>query len=68
MLDPDDQYNPCFALWAPGGGCKWDLNGDGKVCQEDLGELLSGYGTIYNQQDLGGLLSEYNGGCGAPCN
>jgi hypothetical protein len=51
-----------------GGGsqCKWDLNGDGKVCQEDLGILLAGYGTIYNQSDLGGLLAEY-GICGDPC-
>lgn len=47
--------------------CKWDLNGDGKVCQEDLGALLAGFGTIYNQGDLGGLLSEY-GTCGGPCN
>ena len=50
-----------------GGGCKWDLNGDGKVCQEDLGILLAGYGTQYNQSDLGELLAQYNGGCGNPC-
>lgn len=49
------------------GLCKWDLNGDGKVCQDDLGMLLAGFGTIYTQSDLGELLSQYNGGCGAPC-
>jgi hypothetical protein len=49
-----------------GAGCKWDLNGDGKVCQEDLGALLAGFGTLYNQADLGGLLSEY-GTCGGAC-
>lgn len=49
-----------------GSECKWDLNGDGKVCQEDLGELLAGFGTKYTQSDLGGLLAEY-GTCGGPC-
>lgn len=48
-------------------GCEWDLNGDGKVCQEDLGLLLAGYGTIYTQANLGALLAQYNGGCGNPC-
>jgi hypothetical protein len=50
-----------------GGGCKWDLDGDGKVCQSDLGLLLALYGTTYTQGDLGELLAQYNGGCGAPC-
>lgn len=49
------------------GGCKWDLDGDGKVCQSDLGIVLAGYGTLYGQSDLGELLAQYNGGCGAPC-
>lgn len=26
-------------------GCAGDINGDGKTCQEDLGELLAAYGT-----------------------
>lgn len=47
--------------------CKWDLNADGKVCQEDLGQLLSQYGSVYNQADLGELLAQYDGGCGDPC-
>jgi hypothetical protein len=47
--------------------CEWDLNGDGKVCQIDLGIMLSLYGFQYDQSDLGGLLSQYNGGCGDPC-
>jgi hypothetical protein len=49
-----------------GGQCKWDLDGDGVVCQGDLGILLAGYGTIYSQSDLGGLLAEF-GTCGGPC-
>lgn len=47
--------------------CKWDLNADGKICREDLGLLLAGFGTVYSQADLGGLLAEYNGGCGCAC-
>lgn len=49
-----------------GGACKWDLDGDGKVCQGDLGQLLASYGTLYGQPELGELLAEYNS-CGGPC-
>lgn len=58
--------NLCVGKKGGGTVCKWDLNGDGKVCQEDLGELLAGFGTKYTQSDLGGLLAEYNT-CGNPC-
>jgi hypothetical protein len=56
-----------FDLLVTLSSCKWDLNGDGKVCQEDLGQLLSQYGTFYGQSDLGELLAQYDGGCGDPC-
>ena len=55
-----------FCLDTGGPTCKWDLNGDGKVCQEDLGILLAGWQNPYTQSDLGALLSEYNS-CGSPC-
>jgi hypothetical protein len=58
--------NLCVGVKGGGSQCKWDLNGDGKVCQEDLGQLLAGFGTLYTQADLGGLLAEY-GTCGGPC-
>lgn len=56
-----------FTVLPKSTGCKWDLDGDGKVCQSDLGILLAGYGTTYTQSDLGELLAQYNGGCGNPC-
>lgn len=56
-----------FCLDTGGSACKWDLNGDGRVCQEDLGLFLQQWGNPYNQSDLGELLQQYNGGCGAPC-
>lgn len=31
------------------GACKGDINGDGKVCQEDLGTLLASYGLCEGQ-------------------
>lgn len=46
--DFDDSYNPCFALWAAG-GCKGDITGNGKTCQEDLGALLASYGLCEGQ-------------------
>lgn len=58
---------PFIVRGVKAGGCKWDLDGDGKVCQGDLGQMLAGFGTTYFQGDLGELLAQYNGGCGAPC-
>lgn len=46
--------------------CEWDLDGDGVVCQSDLGLLLAGFGVQYDQSDLGALLAQYNF-CGGSC-
>jgi hypothetical protein len=63
-----DLPNGRWRTFLPSAGCKWDLDGDGKVCQGDLGILLAGYGTLYGQPELGELLAQFNGGCGGPCN
>ncbi len=71
---PDECYNYAFgvcpdplgsmlALWVAGGGggCAWDLDGDGDTDFNDLVTLLAGYGTTYDFSDLVGLLGDY--GC-----
>lgn len=54
-----------FVQWTatPSLACQWDLNNDGIVSQADLGILLAGYGTQYNQGHLGALLSVYGQTC-----
>ncbi len=68
-----DDMGDAFLRVRPGAFCPEDLNGDGVVNQQDLGELLGSYGQDdggdidgdgdTDQADLGALLSKY----GEPC-
>jgi hypothetical protein len=43
-------------------GCQWDLNGDGTTDVNDLLELIGGFGSQYDVDELLALLAEF--GCG----
>ncbi|MCH2143357.1 MAG: hypothetical protein MK077_10230 [Phycisphaerales bacterium] len=42
--------------------CAWDLNGDGNTSVDDLLILIGNFGSLYEVDDLLGLLAEF--GCG----
>ena len=43
--------------------CPGDLNGDGEIDFDDLGMVLSGFGTIYDFDDLGAVLGAFGTSC-----
>ena len=50
----------------PGPNCPGDLNGDGVIDFDDLGIVLSGFGTDYNFDDLGMVLGAFCTDCLPP--